>query len=944
MIKLGVLGALVVTRDGRDVTLPTPMLRRLLALLLSQAGTPISADAIADALWAGRPPRTARKTLAVYVHRLRRLLDADERIGSGPAGYWITAGPGELDSLAFEQLAARAGNDGRLADQALALFRGRPYEEFLDIEPIARVAEVLTERRLALLEQRIQIDLDSGRHAELIGELHAVVAEHPYRERFRGQLMLALYRAGRQADALEAYRQAHRVLAEELGVEPVPEIKELHQRILRADPALSYYLVRDAAPRLLPRDVPDFTGRDADLRWLDGVADTPGSMAVITAIAGTAGVGKTALAVHWALRAADRFPGGQLYVNLRGYSPGAPLTPLEALGMLLRALGTPPEGVPDTEDEAAALYRSTLVDRQTLVLLDNAHSADQVRPLLPGGRHNLVLVTSRDRLGGLIARDGARRLTLDTLSDAESLGLLRRVLGAERVDADFHAALDVVCACGRLPLALRVAAARLADEPGLTLRAFADVLLGDDRIRTLEVDGDPQGAVRAIFGLSVERLDPQALVLFRRIGLLPVSEAGAYVADLLMDGDTSELLGRLADASLIVLNKGHFQVHDLVHAYARDLAEPEDVEALLRCYEALVRLVLAADETIPARQFPAPDPPSGEGKAEIGDPEAWLHSERDLVLRAAGDAARRGWDDPAWKLVAGTANFAGRQKYINEWLRAGEEMVARIRDGYGIAVLRLGIGGMLRSRGEPLPAVPLLRRARRAFVRYADSRRAGTAATQLSMAYRVMGATRSAMAAVAWAIERLEPGPVVPQLGTAHLALGNLLVGTEDYAGARVAFERAAEVMRACDDRAGLANVLTGLGLAMHGDGLPSARALVPLAEAVEILSGLDDPVGQCMVHCGIASIHLGAGELAQAQAHGDLALDLARNSQHAHGMRVALRVTGETALAAGDAHTAVERFEAAIVAARKTGALQPLERLNDLLNRARAATAPVAT
>lgn len=500
MIEFRVLGELAVRRGHDPVPIPTSMLQRLLALLVCQAGQPVHVDYVADALWDGDPPRTARKTLQVYIHRLRRALGDDARVLHSAAGYLLVAAVDEVDSRVFERLTAQAADArsrgdlpraAELHEQALGQWRGAAYAGMRDIAALAAEAERLEENRLAALEERIAIGLELGRHAELIGDLTVAVKEHPYRERFHGQLMLALYRNGQQANALEVYRQTHNRLVTELGVEPIPELQRLHQQILANDPALAaaspLVTLTPASRRFLPQDVPDFTGRRDDLELLTAIADSSSKTVVISAVTGMAGIGKTALAVHWAYQIAMRFPDGQLYVNLRGYDPGQPLRPIDGLIHLLRCLGVAPERIPVELDDAAALYRSLLASKRVLILLDNARTADQVRSLLPGEPGCFTVVTSRDRLSGLIAIDGARRLTLGLLPTEDAIHLLRQLIGAARVDAEPAETEELVRLCANLPLALRIAAAHLTDRPEQTIGQYtADLRLGD-RIEALEI-------------------------------------------------------------------------------------------------------------------------------------------------------------------------------------------------------------------------------------------------------------------------------------------------------------------------------------------------------------------------------------------------------------------------------------------------------------------------
>jgi tetratricopeptide (TPR) repeat protein len=381
-----------------------------------------------------------------------------------------------------------------------------------------------------------------GRHEQLVPQLRDLARQHPLREHNHAQLMLALYRCGRQAEALAAYQRARDVLVTELGVEPGPGLRDLHQRILSADPALAVTGPARPAeaeplrvtPQELPSAVPGFTGRSAELKALTGLLDRSGPQApgavVISAIGGTAGVGKTALAVHWAHNVADRFPDGQLYVNLRGYDPGQPVPAADALAGFLRSLGVPGQDIPPEENERAARYRSLLAGKRILVVLDNAGSADQVRPLLPGTGACTVVVTSRDALAGLVAIDGAARLDLDLLPLAEAVALLQTLIGS-RADAEPDAAAELADQCCRLPLALRVAAELAASRPAASLAGLTGELADlRTRLDLLGAGGDPRTQVRAVFSWSYQQLSIEAARAFRLVGLNPGPDLEPYAA------------------------------------------------------------------------------------------------------------------------------------------------------------------------------------------------------------------------------------------------------------------------------------------------------------------------------------------------------------------------------------------------------------------------------
>jgi DNA-binding SARP family transcriptional activator len=501
-MRFGMLGPLRVDTGLGWVTVPAEQQRVVLAVLLTVPGRVVATQRLVDEVWGGRPPRTAVNTVQAYVMRLRRLI-GDGVLLTRRHGYELVVGRDDVDAAVFERLVA-SGRDAlaggrpdaaaaRLSE-ALALWRGPALADVPASASLTAWAAHLEQVRLAVVEDHMAALLELDRHSEVVDDLHRLVGEHPLRERLWAQLMLALHRCGRRAEALDAYQRARRVMVAELGLEPGPQLRELQETVLaedRAEARASQPALPWVVPAQLPADVPGFTGRDDQLAQLDtllpGTGDPAGTAVAISAIAGAAGVGKTALAVHWGHRVRDWFADGQLYVNLRGHATDAPMRPIEALARLLRALDM--SAVPSDVDEAAARYRSLMAGKRMLVLLDDARDPDQVRPLLPGSPGCMALVTSRDRLAGLVARDGAAPMVLDVLSDAETHALLARLLGADRVRAEPTAAAELARLCGNQPFAVRIAAANLATHPRTSIAEYATRLSGD-RPEWLQTDDD----------------------------------------------------------------------------------------------------------------------------------------------------------------------------------------------------------------------------------------------------------------------------------------------------------------------------------------------------------------------------------------------------------------------------------------------------------------------
>jgi DNA-binding SARP family transcriptional activator len=672
-MKFGVLGPVEVWVNGRPADAGHARQRAVLAVMLLDAGRVVPPEMLIDRVWGENPPRSVRNVVYGYVARLRALIasgqDPGVSLSRHAGGYLLQAGPDQVDLTRFRRLVAEAAAaDGDQAEaalrQALELWRG-PALAGLDSPWLNATRTTLELERATAVLDLGDIRLNRGEHAALAGELAAQAAAAPADERLIGQLMLALYRSGRQADALRWYERTRRYLAEELGADPGPNLAALHRQILRADPcvAAAPAAIRpagrragavpsgpDAAPipRELPADVSAFTGRAAELHQLDELLNSRvtdvgwAPTAVISALSGTAGVGKTALAVHWAHQIAPRFPDGQLHVNLRGYEPGQPMTSASALAVFLRALGVPGDDIPAGEDRRAARYRSLLAGKRMLVLVDNARTAEQVRPLLPGARTCAVVVTSRDSLAGLVAREGAARLNLDVLPLDDAVSLLRELIGA-RADTDPPATAGLARQCSRLPLALRVAAELAAARPDVSL-ADLNAELADEqrRLEVLDADGDPRTAVSTVFSWSYQHLDPDAARAFRLTSLHPGPDFDASAVAALVGtipGQARRMLDALARAHLIhPTGPGRHGMHDLLRAYGRGLTDAEEGNA--QANEALARLAdhyvhAAASAIDPAR----PSVASTSALMARAETPRWLVEQRALLIAAAAEFA-----------------------------------------------------------------------------------------------------------------------------------------------------------------------------------------------------------------------------------------------------------------------------------------------------------------
>jgi len=706
-LRLGVLGPIRAWRGESSVDLGPVQQRVVLAVLCLQAGRPVGRQQMISAVWGEAPPRNAVNLVQRHVSRLRQVLEPD-RAGHAPsgllvwtdAGYLLTLPSGALDLHVFEadlrraRAAQAAGNRREAAaalHSALGLWRG-PVCDGLSSPFLDAQRDRLAESRINVIEERIEIDLALGDHPDVIPELRDLIAEHPLRERLRGLLMLALYRAGRQADALTAFRDARRQLRDELGVDPSAALQKLHQQILSADPELAASPARVTAepsatisprrpaPAQLPHHIPDFTGREAELAQLSalvagGSRDT-GNAVVIAAITGTAGVGKSALAVYWAHQVRDLFPDGQLYVNLRGFGPaGSAMEPAEAIHGFLDAFAVPSDQIPLDLDERAALYRSILAGLRVLVVLDNARDVDQVRPLLPGSPGCLVVVTSRNQLMSLVAADGAHPVALDLLPAGEARRLLSRRLGPGLVAAEPASVDEIIGACAGLPLALAVAAAHAAANPRWPLSALAEALRKThSRLDALD-GGDQYTDVRAVFSWSYQALSTAAARLFRLLGLHAGPDIGTGAAASLAGVPVAQARRQLADlvrAHLLTeWAPSRFALHDLLRAYASELSAAYDTPAerrlaIHRVLDHYLHTAYAADQLLqPRRDDPvtlaAPLPQvTPEVLADYRSALAWFATERQVLLAALRQAVSHGFDVHAWQLAWAANSYLDR--------------------------------------------------------------------------------------------------------------------------------------------------------------------------------------------------------------------------------------------------------------------------------------------
>jgi DNA-binding SARP family transcriptional activator/tetratricopeptide (TPR) repeat protein len=933
-VEFGLLGPLKVVDGGRPVPIPSAKHRVLLACLLLRAGELITVDELAEAIWGEALPADPRRVVQTYVARLRKVLGGTQLIQSRPEGYVLAVAPGDVDVGRFELLLAQARDaaDARDHDteaatlrQALGLWRGEPLadvpSETLHRDAVARLAE----QRLDALQRRIEADLGLGRHAGLVAELRVLTDKYPLREQFWAQLMTALYRCGRQADALQAYQGIRRLLADELGVDPGPELRALHQAILTNDPALAVPPppVRPGAwarPSQLPLDVADFVGRARLVGEIKRLL-SDGLRVPVVAMSGSPGVGKTALAIHAAHRLIDRFPDGQLYVDLHGATAGLqPLQPLEVLGRFLRALGTDPAAVPTQHEEASAAFRSRVAGRRLLVVLDNAADAAQVAPLLPASPGCGVLVTSRRVL---VALDGARHLPLDVLPAAEALELLGRLAGHERIAREPEAAVEVAHLCGWLPLALRIAGARLAARPGWPMRALAERLT--DAQRRLDELQLAEVGVRASFQVSHQQLSggPDALdrAAAQAFGLLGVphgQEVGVLVAARLLDQseDAAErVLERLVDTQLLETPApGRYRLHDLLRLYARELADqhhPEPVRAAALT-RAIGLYVASAWQTLGLLRpgdyrLARADDRWLKGGLEFADEQAaleWLEAERANLLAAIRQvAATPGVPaEMAIQLAQALFGFFWVRSHLGDWMQANQialGIARRLGDlpAQAQAYYDLAAAYWRQGRYKEVPAC--LHECLALRRKLGDRLGQAISLDDLGNVYQRQGRYEEALAC------HQESLPIFRELGyrrgQAHSLsnLGELHQEQGRYEEALAYLHESLAIRRDMADRHGQAHSLGNLGNVYERQGHHD-RAVTCLEESLAIFRELGDRRGEAAILHDLGVVYQRQGRYEDALRRLRESLAIRRELGDSHGQAETLRELGVTLRALG--------------------------------------------
>jgi DNA-binding SARP family transcriptional activator len=871
--------------------------------LLVDAGRTVSNDELVSRLWDDEAPAAARTTLHSHVMRLRRTLGDAVALLTRPDGYVIDVAPEALDVNEFESLlrqARTAADDpataAALLRTALDLWRGDPLPDVPSAYLHRDVVPLWQEHRLAAIESRVEADLRLGRHRDVTTELADLTIRHPLRERFWALRMLALYRAGRPAEALHCYAIVRKRLADELGVDPSAEIRDLHQAILIDDPSLTVTPPVARGRNDLPGDIPDFVGRTAEFDRLLALVPAAATAVTISAIDGMAGIGKTTLAIHAAHRLAEKYPDAQLFLDLHAHTEQQePMDPAVALDILLRALDVPPDRIPAGLDERAALWRAELANRRVLLVLDNAASTGQVRPLLPGSPTCLALITSRRQLTDL---DTTGTLSLNVLSEADALALFTSVVGTDRVAADQESTLDVLRLCGYLPLAIRIAAARLRSRPAWPVRVLADRLRDESRRHDELTVGDR--SVTAALALSYQRLAAPQQRLFALLGQHPGTTFDGYQAAALGGiplADAERLVGELVDMHLVKERApGRYRLHDLVRQYARTktlVPEPvrhDAVGRLLDHYLYLARLTdayLAPDTRyVPAELIPPGPVPDITDEDQVIQ---WCERELRNLMAAIDYAATNGWRDHAWQLASGLALFFSRRGYTSDWIasfQVAAELVAYGESGDELAACDLDRARVLRELGNAYDVAG----------RYSE---AITVMAEALALYRLLGDLRG-------------EGSMLNNIGNIYMSLDRL-------AQSLSYLQQALAVRNRAGDLPGTAVILSNLCIVYQR--LDRYQESVDCGlRSLQLYTESADRRGQAMAHNNIAVIYVRMGRLADAVDHSRRAVALVSEVGDRRGESATLNTLGMIHRHLGDYAAALDYDRRALEIARDVG------------------------
>ncbi|MGW6934040.1 AfsR/SARP family transcriptional regulator [Lentzea sp. NPDC054927] len=932
-----VLGPIEVWVGDRQVNLGGPKPRTLLAALLLQPRQVVPVERLIDLIWDESPPQTAGALVHTYVSSLRRAVG--QSLVTRARGYLLDL---DSDVEQFTEHLATARQAERADDPAtaithyqhgLALWRG-PALHGVEAQFARGHAMALDESRLSAEEGLSRCEIAQNRVEDAIARLSALANAHPAREDTRELLMRAFHRAGRQADALTVYRDAREYLLDELGIEPGEKLRDLQTAILNgtlesaprtvmvvAPPVVT---TQPVVPHHLPPDISDFTGRQEALKQVLALTETRGeSTATPTVVvSGFGGAGKSALAVHAAHLLRKVYPDGQLFADLRG--AGRDLEPQEVLGRFLGLLGVPGQDQPSAPDERVELYRRTVAERRLVIVLDNARSEAQVRPLLPGNVNCFVIITSRSRLTGL---EGAEPIELGFLSDEISGEMLGRIVGADRIGAEPEAAQRIARLCGGVPLALRAAGAKLLARPHWPLKTLAK-RLSDERRRLDELEmGDL--AIRSSLKLNYAELDADHRKAFHLLSLLDLPDFGAWVAAPLLDispYDAEDVVEHLVDLRLVdvagvdQIGRVRYRFHDLVQLFGAEQAADEPAtEAVTRLLETWLALVETGVKKLPRVTLGLrprlltevePDPRLQEDVEE--DPTGWLHSETDAVVRAVERAHDLGVDELTTTVITSllSSPFAARNEFGN-WQRTHEVALRSARERgnrRAEAVLLAGLGQLRYEQDDFAAALANFQQA-------ADIAAAIDERATLAVAYVGMGTVRRDLAEFGVARELLDQAIALGDnevVAAASYGVGAIHCDHGDLAEAARAFERCVALYRAEADKRGEALALRGLSLCHRAAGT-FAMAVEFSREAEQILREAGDELGATYAAQSVAKASLRAGELDDVDELLAECLEVCTRQRDRFGVALMTRTLGEVALAQGRDEEAAALLEDAL-------------------------------
>lgn len=958
-IEFRLLGPLEVVVGGRSVPLGGAKPRALLAALVLEAGVTVSTDVLADALWSSGPPRSAAANIRTYVHSLRRGLaehdtELADRIEARSSGYVLHAAPDEVDRTVFEAHVAAAQRALEAGEQetalveltrAEALWRGPVLADLPHghawSAPLARLAEM----RLSAQELRTRVQIQLGRYGEAVVELRGLLNDDPLREERWAQLMTALDGAGRRAEALSAYTEAERVLREELDVEPGPRLRQLRSSLAGAEPGEHEPVCQ------LPLDLLDFTGRQAVVDRLVGLLRERGraGQPTVAVLSGPPGVGKSAVAVRVAHAVRPDFPDGQLHVDLGG-TTDHPRRPGDVLVELLRALGVPETAQPREVADRAALLRSKLAACRVLVVLDDAGEAARVRPLLPGAGGSAVLLTSRTRLPDLA---GAHTVELEVLPLDEAAGLLSDVVGAARVAAEPDGATAILESCGYLPLAIRVAGARLAHRPQWALRRFAERLADERRLLDELRVGDL--AVRASVALSYDQLPGTAAHAFRGLGLLGRGQFPSWVVGALLDRpEADDVLDVLVDAHLVELSSSDgrgeplYRLHDLLRIYAREQADDDPPQArsaaVRRVAEGYLALAVAAADGLPTDYFGlvptweaagAWRPP--EAQSLVADPHVWYDTTTTTGVPVVALAAEWGHDDLAWRIAAALAPYFDLRSRHEDLLRTHRVALSSARragDERGEAILLRNLGLVHVYQDAYAEAMAAFDASHELFERVGDEHGAAIALTGAVTVLRIRGEHDAALDRSGRALAVFTKRGDRHRQAALELALGAVRMERGDLEGAERWFGDALALAEAVEDRHRAAHARQRLAeLARRRGDLERARE--QLDRAVAIFDDLGDHKCVVYAHQDLAEVHLRGGDPAHAEVLLGGCLAAHRRNRDRRSEAAVRELLGELHQRARRLGQARDHFEAALALWRELSASREERALEERLRTA---------